>query len=130
MLIRLVLFAFVVASSAGCADGGNGGTSLPPPPPPPPPAPGTVAVRNDEFVPATITVTVGGTVTWIWEGQDHNVTSVLAPAFGPNSQTRNAPFTHGPLTFNTPGTYRYICTIHGAVSGGQTTGMRGVVVVQ
>jgi plastocyanin len=86
-------------------------------------------VRNDFFNPEVITINAGGTVTWTWVGQNHNVTSVLSPTFASNSPTRDAPFTHGPLTFTTPGTYHYICTVHGAVVGGETTGMRGRVVV-
>ena len=82
------------------------------------------------FTPETVVLEAGGTVTWSWVGQDHNVTSVLSPSFAPNSQTRSAPFTFGPVTFSTPGTYHYICTVHGNVAGGQTTGMRGIIIVQ
>lgn len=106
----------------------------PPPPPPPPPGPpvaaATVEVRNNVFAPETVSLMAGGTVTWNWVGQDHTVTSVLSPSFGPNTAIENAPFTHGPITFPTPGSYRYICTVHGNVANGQTTGMRGVIVVQ
>jgi plastocyanin len=87
-------------------------------------------VQNNVFNPQTVAVFAGGTVRWDWVGQNHNVTSVLAPTFGPNSATANAPFNHGPLTFNTAGTYRYICTVHGSVSGSSTSGMDGVVIVQ
>ncbi|MGQ0701942.1 MAG: cupredoxin domain-containing protein [Gemmatimonadales bacterium] len=89
-----------------------------------------VEVRNDVFVPETVVLQVGGTVTWNWIGIQHSVTSVLSPMFAPSSAVQNAPFTHGPITFNTPGTYHYICTVHGSVAGGQTAGMRGMIIVQ
>jgi plastocyanin len=89
-----------------------------------------IQVQNNFFSPQVDTVAVGGTVTWNWQGQNHNVTSVLTPSFGPASSTESAPFTYGPITFNTAGTYQYICTVHGAVNGNQTTGMRGTIVVR
>jgi len=121
---------------AGC--GGSSPTYPPspppgPPPPPPPPSPvsaATVEVRNTSFSPETVVLNAGGTVTWTWVGQGHSVTSVLSPGFAPNSAVESAPFTLGPITFPTPGTYRYICSIHGSASGGQTSGMRGVIIVQ
>ena len=122
---------------AGLALACSGSQTTNPPPPPPPPAPpgppvlsATIQVRNNVFSPETVRLLAGGQVTWTWVGQDHNVTSVLAPTFSPNSVTELPPFTHGPITFSTPGTYRYICTIHGGVSSGQTTGMRGVIIVE
>ncbi len=96
---------------------------------PPPPTAVTIQVNNNSFSPQVATIAAGGTVTWNWNGQSHNVTSVLAPSFA-SSATRNAPFSYGPVTFNTPGTYQYICTIHGGLAGQQTTGMRGTIVVQ
>lgn len=119
-----------VALSA-CGGSGSSITNPPPPPPPGPPSGSvTVEVRNNFFSPETASLAVGGQVTWTWIGQNHNVTSVQAPGFSPNSVTTNAPFTHGPVMFPMPGTFRYVCTIHGGVSNGQTTGMRGTVVVQ
>lgn len=120
-----------VLALVGC--GGGSVTNPPPAPPPPPPPPvsvATVEVRNSVFVPETVVLNVGGTVTWTWVGQGHTITSVLSPSFAANSGVRDAPFTLGPITFNTPGTYRYICTIHGSVSGGATVGMRGTIIVQ
>ena len=81
-------------------------------------------VQNNAFSPAVASVTVGGTVTWNWTGNGHNVTSTGSPSFAPSSATANSPFTHGPLTFNTPGTYQYVCTVH------QSSGMTGSIVVQ
>lgn len=75
------------------------------------------------------TIAVGGTVTWVWVGQNHNVT----PAFGGGpslSGTQDAPFTLGPITFDSPGTYTYRCTNHSQVVSDLVTGMAGIVVIR
>ncbi len=128
-----IRYGLLLAGALSACGGSEPSFTNPPPPPPPPGPPAgsaTVEVRNNFFSPETVTLVAGGQVTWTWIGQDHNVTSVLAPSFSPNSITTNAPFTHGPIMFPAPGTYRYICTVHGGVSNGQTTGMRGAIVVQ
>jgi plastocyanin len=104
--------------------------------PTPAPTAVTVTVQNDNFTsnrnatisPAVDTVAVGGTVTWTWTAQatnTHNVTSSGSPSF-PSSTTQTQPFTYGPITFATAGTYVYFCTIHGS----PTAGMRGRIVVR
>ncbi|HET8649954.1 MAG TPA: plastocyanin/azurin family copper-binding protein [Gemmatimonadales bacterium] len=98
--------------------------------PPPAPTHADIQVQNDAFVPQSVTIAAGGTVTWTWVGQGHNVTPVLSPTFAGPSTTASAPFTYGPITFNAPGTYQYICTVHGALINGQPSGMRGTIVVQ
>ncbi len=127
MSIRLPLLALYVALGCSSAPSGPGSSPPPPAPPPPPPPPSgavTVQVQNNVFSPSVASIAVGGTVTWSWTGNGHNVTSTGSPSFAPNSATASSPFTHGPLTFNTAGTYQYVCTIH------QGTGMTGSVVVQ
>ena len=102
----------------------------PPPGPPPPPSPAvTVKVQNNQFSPSEARVTVGGTVTWEWEGSGHSVTSAFTPSFQGTSTTQSAGFTLGPLTFSTAGTYKYYCTVHGAAANGNVSGMSGSVVV-
>ena len=70
----------------------------------------TVAVGNNRFDPATLTVPVNSTVTWQWNsgGVEHNVTFQAAPSSG------NQGSGSFPRTFQTAGTYAYVCTIHGA----------------
>lgn len=77
----------------------------------------TVAVRNNLFDPATIEVPVNSTVTWAWNsgGVEHNVTFQTGPSSG------NLSSGSFPRTFQTAGTYAYVCTIH------QAQGMSGVV---
>ena len=67
---------------------------------------------NDDFVPRTITIKVGDTVTWTNEDDArHNVGSsafvsgVIKPG---ESYTRR---------FNAAGTYQYVCTFHPDTGG-------------
>ena len=79
---------------------------------------------------AVDTIGVGGTVTWNWAGQGHNVTPYTNPAFAATS-THSAPFTFGPVPFDMPGTYYYRCTNHSQfVVYFELVGMRGVIVVR
>jgi hypothetical protein len=105
----------------------------------------TVEVHNDFFLSlrngsganpglfgslAVDTIGAGGTVTWRWAGQGHNVTPYQNSAFTP-SPTQSAPFTFGPITFASPGTYLYRCTVHSqVVQFFGLVGMRGEIVVR
>jgi plastocyanin len=86
-----------------------------------------VDVQNNQFEPATVLLQPGGTVLFVWaaSAQDHDIIPV-SPATRPSQPTiRDGPFQHEE-TFNTAGTYRYFCSVHGAAG----SGMRGEVVVQ
>jgi plastocyanin len=88
-----------------------------------------VSVINNAFNPRDITITAGTTVTWTWAptARDHNVTPDppgLEPA--PSGDLMDGPAIHS-HQFNTPGTYRYYCELHGSPGGG---GMSGTVTVQ
>lgn len=77
----------------------------------------TVAVTNNQFTPGTVEVPVNSTVTWQWNsgGVEHNVTFQDGPASG------NLTSGSYPRTFQSGGSYPYVCTIHAA------EGMTGVV---
>jgi plastocyanin len=77
----------------------------------------TVAVVNNQFNPATISVPVGSTVTWQWNsgGVTHNVT------FQDGTTSGNMSSGSFPRTFQAVGSFPYLCTIHGSL------GMTGVV---
>ena len=86
-----------------------------------------VEVRNNTFVPNSVTINTGGSVLWVWpqEALQHNIAPV-PPGTKPSSPTvRNGPASYEEV-FNQPGTYRYFCEVHGTA----TTGMTGQVVVQ
>ena len=77
--------------------------------------PGVVLVKDNVFEPKEITVGVGDTVTWRFEGKSaHNV---KGDAFD-SELMKDGTFEH---TFDEAGDYDYVCTVH--------TGMNGSVVV-
>lgn len=77
-----------------------------------------VAIKNFAFVPATVTVHTGATVTWTNTDQEqHTVTSLTGVFKSPVLATT----TTFHYAFTKPGTYHYQCTIHPF--------MRGTVVV-
>ena len=70
-----------------------------------------VEVKDDRFEPRVIQVNRGTTVTWTWTGdRDHNV---VGEGFQSDLQSEGT-FTH---TFETPGSFRYLCTLHGGMTG-------------
>ncbi|MGH7702344.1 MAG: plastocyanin/azurin family copper-binding protein [Gemmatimonadales bacterium] len=98
--------------------------------PPPPPAPGSTTVQllssgGNRFSQAVLTVASGTTVRFEWVGGTHNVTSNGSPSFSSSGAPTAAPHTYD-VTFTTPGSYNYFCSVHGTA----TTGMRGTIVVQ
>ena len=114
----LVFAGFIATGACGGSDsptslgatagGGNPST---------PTAPVTttsVSVADDSFTPANIQVSPGSTVTWTWvSGASlHNVTFADGPASA--TQGSNSSFSR---TFSTAGTFTYVCTLHGQMTG-------------
>jgi plastocyanin len=79
-----------------------------------------VGVYDNEFVPSSLTVTAGTTVTWEFHGSysSHNVTFDNGSGASPDLMTGT--YTR---TFSAVGTFPYRCRIHGAA-------MSGSIVVQ
>ncbi|MEU2041273.1 cupredoxin domain-containing protein [Nocardia niwae] len=80
------------------------------------PAAATVAVDDMKFSPAEVTVAVGDTVTWKFGDKvPHSVQGIGDKAMGINSPI----FDKGEwsYTFTTPGTYRYLCSLHPEMRG-------------
>jgi len=83
---------------------------------------------DEESRTSTSTIHAGDTVTWTWDTALHSTTSGSCP--GGNcvpdgnwdSGEHTAPFSFS-HTFNTPGTFPYYCSYHGAM-------MQGTIVVQ
>ena len=103
----------------------------------------TVEVHNDFFLSlrngsghglgfldnyAVDTIPVGGAITWVWVGQNHNVSIAIS---GVNlSGNHSAPFTYS-RTYTSAGTYFYRCTNHSEVfSYPLIQGMAGRIEVQ
>jgi OOP family OmpA-OmpF porin len=78
------------------------------PPPPAPTAPNAVNIGWMAFVPATLTVPAGTTVTWT-NTDDSNHMVKFADQKGPRMD-KGATYSR---TFTAPGEYPYQCGIHG-----------------
>ncbi|UCE24719.1 MAG: cupredoxin domain-containing protein [Candidatus Zixiibacteriota bacterium] len=85
-------------------------------PPPPNPLPTTtVVIANFTFSPASVTVTVGTTVTWRNDdGIQHTVTSDSGSELESALLSQGGTYSH---TFNTVGTFPYHCTPHPFMTG-------------
>jgi plastocyanin len=81
-------------------------------------------MKNIQFSPKALTVSKGTTVTWTNEDSvNHDVTKTSGP--GPKFASGTGNIGSGgtyKMTFNTPGTIQYRCTIH--------PGMAGTIVVK
>ena len=110
--ISLKIIAVAVLVAAGCSDHSGPDTTDDAPPP----TSQSVNVQDNQFVAATVRVASGGTVRWTWRGgSPHNVTF----ADGPTSATQsNGTFER---SFETAGTHRYHCTVHGQSMSGTVT---------
>ena len=74
-----------------------------------------VAISNFKFVPPTITVKSGGTVTWTnQDSASHTATAKANSAFNTDTLKQGQSKT---LTFSKPGTYQYTCLFHPFMSG-------------
>jgi len=73
-----------------------------------------VEIMNYEFLPATLTVPLGTTVTWTnRDDEPHTVTSSEKVFASPGLDAGEA-FSY---TFSTPGTYAYRCALHPHMTG-------------
>jgi plastocyanin len=81
----------------------------------------TVDVINFAFNPDPVTIHVGDTIHWVWEGDNHSVTSVGGSIESFDSGVHNTGFTFD-HTFTHAGTIVYYCTIHGIDNGNGTAG--------
>ena len=69
----------------------------------------TIVMKNFDFSPMMLTVKTGTTVTWKnLDGEPHTVVSPDG-AFRSHALDQGDTFT---FKFDTPGTYKYICSIH------------------
>ena len=134
----------ILGLTLAMACGGGGGSSSGGgynPPPAGPPA-NTVWIGGStyggggstSYNPETLTVAAGTTVSFVWKGGTHTLTSYSvsgSPTFPgvPSPGQSSGTYTY---QFNTAGTYYYYCQYHGFLAGGGTsvaTGMAGKVVV-
>jgi len=97
-LFALMLVAATIFSS--CSKSSDNSTSA---------GPDAVTIQSFAFSPSTITVSVNTTITWTnKDAASHTVTSTSG-VFDSGPISTNGTYSH---TFNTAGTFPYICTIH------------------
>ncbi len=82
------------------------------------------------FNPATVSVTVGDTIRWVWTSGDHTTTSATIPT---GAAAWDSPLTATTTSFDyvvtVEGTYNYVCTPHaaaGMVGSFTATGTLGI----
>jgi plastocyanin len=78
-----------------------------------------VAIKDFRFVPETITVKAGATVTWTNQDDEPHKIAADDGKFASPTLDTNEEYGHA---FTTPGTYAYYCTLHPR--------MRGTIVVE
>jgi plastocyanin len=73
-----------------------------------------VNIAGSAFSPATVTVTVGDTVTWTNSDQISHTATADGGAFDTGTLGNGA---SGTITFSTAGSFPYHCTIHPSMAG-------------
>lgn len=73
-----------------------------------------VAIEDFLFSPSTITVTLGAAVRWTNNGFFAHTTTAQDLLWDSGALTSGNSFTH---TFNQPGTFDYVCSIHPEMQG-------------
>ena len=82
------------------------------------PVPGgvTVTTPNLTFSPSTVTLAAGGTVTWQFTGNTHNVTFTGSAPAGGNIPDQ-PPGSSQSRSFAAAGSFAYVCTRHNGMTG-------------
>ncbi len=116
------VIAVTILGVAGCSStptyGSTGGQNGP--------GPNQVFMQGSAFNPASRTVNVGTTVTWInQDAYAHTVNKSSGPgaSFASGNIAAGAQYQ---VKFDSVGTYQYYCSIHGSPGAG----MHGTIVVQ
>jgi len=68
-----------------------------------------IEIKHHKYLPATLTVPVGSTVTWINRDDDVHTVVSTAQKFNSRGIDNDETFSQ---TFSAPGTYEYFCTLH------------------
>lgn len=82
-------------------------------------APTQVNVGSNFFSPQNLVVSAGAAVQWVVASGAHTLTPTGAPTFV-GTDNLSAGTTYGPVLFNTPGVYQYMCTNHAGMTGSVT----------
>jgi plastocyanin len=104
-IIPIAVSSLALLLLPACGGGDDGGAAT---------EPGHVNVVDSSFKPKTISIAVGDTVTWDFKGDlQHNVIDEDG-TFKSKTKGKGYTFTH---TFNSAGTYDYVCTLHSGMTG-------------
>ena len=76
--------------------------------------PSQVVIKDFMFVPTTLTVKAGTTVTWANKDEEPHTVFSDSGLFRSNAMDTGEPFS---FTFDKPGTYHFLCTIHPRMVG-------------
>jgi plastocyanin len=77
-------------------------------------SPGQVVIKDFMFVPATLTVKAGTTVTWANKDEEPHTVFSDTGLFRSGAIDTGEAFS---FRFDTPGTYHFLCTIHPQMLG-------------
>lgn len=107
---------------AACGSGSGGGGATPPPASAPSASNGstapnggsTVEIMNFMFMPASLTVSVGTTVTWKFDDSTEHTVNADDNSFASSPMANGQTFTH---RFASAGTVAYHCSIHPFMKG-------------
>jgi plastocyanin len=116
--VLVAVAAMGAAGAAGSDDGGSAASTAAQ-------ADETIVGRDFTWTPDDVSIQVGDTVTWTNQQGFHNVVvdgeRLNDPGFPDDDQWRDPP----QKTFTTAGTYRYLCEVHGQMTGTVTVGGNG-----
>ncbi len=73
-----------------------------------------VSIDGFAFVPVTLTVTAGATVTWTNHDEEPHTVAASDGSFHSSGMGTGATFSH---TFSAPGRFDYVCSIHPMMHG-------------
>lgn len=105
-MLKFALFAALVAAAPAVAFAGDATPAKA--------TPGAVEIRNMQFMPQTLTVTAGTTVTWTNDDNSPHTVTEKGRVFHSAALDTKDTFSY---TFGTPGEFTYFCTIHPMMVG-------------
>jgi plastocyanin len=124
-LCSIVACGLVAAGCGSSNDSGSSSTKTQKAAPAAPAAPkkagktAAVSMKNIQFSPKALTVAKGTTVKWTNDDSAaHDVTKTSGP--GPDFSSGSGNLAQGATyqqTLNTPGTIKYVCTVHQGMAG-------------
>jgi plastocyanin len=122
LLVGIVAVLAALTTLAACGSDSGGGGATPPPASASSASSGsaapsggsTVEIMNFMFMPASLTVPVGTTVTWKFDDSTQHTVSADDNSFASSPMASGQTFTH---TFASAGTVTYHCSIHPFMKG-------------